>query len=46
MSDTGIKAKLKGRGGRVDRSPLGTWFWDTDRVLLTLTLARYVADAP
>ena len=41
MSDTGIKAKLKGRGGRVDRSPLGTWFWDTDRVLLTLTLALF-----
>jgi cell division protein FtsW len=41
MTDTGIKAKLKGRGGRVDRSPLGTWFWDTDRVLLTLTLALF-----
>ncbi|WP_375287538.1 putative peptidoglycan glycosyltransferase FtsW [Sphingomonas sp.] len=38
MSDKGLKAKLKGRGGRVDRSPLGTWFWDTDRVLLLLTL--------
>lgn len=35
----GLKARLRGRGGRVDRSPLGTWFWDTDRVLLLLTLA-------
>ena len=26
------------RGGRGDRSPLGTWFWDIDRVLLVLTL--------
>ena len=42
MSETaGIRAKLQGRGGRVDRSPLGTWFWDTDRVLLTLTLALF-----
>ncbi len=42
MSDErpeGIKARLRGRGGRVDRSPFGTWFWDTDRVLLLLTLA-------
>ena len=40
MTDTarGL-ASLKGRGGRGDRSPLGTWFWDTDRVLLLLTLA-------
>ena len=38
-TETGLKAKLRGRGGRVDRSPLGTWFWDTDRVLLSLTLA-------
>ncbi|WP_230481460.1 FtsW/RodA/SpoVE family cell cycle protein [Sphingomonas sp. Leaf21] len=29
---------MKGRGGRGDRSPLGTWFWDIDRVLLLLTL--------
>nr|WP_276040096.1 putative peptidoglycan glycosyltransferase FtsW [Sphingomonas sp. GM_Shp_1] len=29
---------IKGRGGRGDRSPLGTWFWDIDRVLLLLTL--------
>ena len=42
MSDEaprGLKAKLRGRGGRVDRSPLGTWFWDTDRLLLLLTMA-------
>ena len=35
---SGIKAKLRNRGGRGDRSPLGTWFWDIDRVLLLLTL--------
>ena len=29
---------MKGRGGRGDRSPLGTWFWDIDRMLLLLTL--------
>jgi cell division protein FtsW len=33
----GLAARLKGRGGRGDRSPLGTWFWDIDRVLLLLT---------
>ena len=31
-------AKVKRRGGRGDRSPLGTWFWDIDRMLLLLTL--------
>ncbi|MDQ2892159.1 MAG: FtsW/RodA/SpoVE family cell cycle protein, partial [Pseudomonadota bacterium] len=31
-------AKVKQRGGRGDRSPLGTWFWDIDRMLLLLTL--------
>jgi cell division protein FtsW len=25
-------------GGRTDRSPLGMWFWDIDRVVLLLTL--------
>lgn len=39
VSEAGLRARLKGRGGRGDRSPLGTWFWDTDRVLLLLTLA-------
>ena len=34
----GIIAKVKRRGGRGDRSPLGTWFWDIDRMLLGLTL--------
>jgi cell division protein FtsW len=34
----GIMSRMKGRGGRGDRSPLGTWFWDIDRVLLLLTL--------
>nr|WP_184116286.1 putative peptidoglycan glycosyltransferase FtsW [Sphingomonas abaci] len=29
---------MKKRGGRGDRSPLGTWFWDIDRMLLLLTL--------
>ncbi|MGL4312533.1 MAG: peptidoglycan glycosyltransferase FtsW [Sphingomonas sp.] len=31
-------AKMKPRGGRGDRSPLGMWFWDIDRVLLLLAL--------
>ena len=26
------------QGGRTDRSPLGMWFWDIDRVVLLLTL--------
>ena len=44
MTDTasiepGLRERLKERGGRGDRSPLGTWFWDTDRVLLLLTFA-------
>ena len=34
----GIVAKMKRRGGRGDQSPLGTWFWDIDRMLLLLTL--------
>lgn len=29
---------MKGRGGRGDRSALGMWFWDIDRMLLLLTL--------
>lgn len=29
---------MKGRGGRGDRTALGMWFWDIDRVLLLLTL--------
>ncbi|MBD8639148.1 FtsW/RodA/SpoVE family cell cycle protein [Sphingomonas sp. CFBP 13733] len=29
---------MKRRGGRGDQSPLGTWFWDIDRMLLLLTL--------
>ncbi len=37
-ADTSIIAKVKRRGGRGDRSPLGTWFWDIDRMLLLLTL--------
>ncbi len=44
MSDLGVRkaegrivGKLRGRGGRGDRSPLGAWFWDVDRVLLLLT---------
>lgn len=31
-------ASVKPRGGRGDRSPLGMWFWDIDRVLLVLAL--------
>lgn len=30
--------RMKGEGGRGDRSALGMWFWDIDRVLLLLTL--------
>jgi cell division protein FtsW len=33
-----LLAQVKKRGGRGDRSPLGTWFWDIDRMLLLLTL--------
>ena len=42
MSDAvrreGIVAKVKRRGGRGDRSPLGAWFFDVDRMLLGLAL--------
>lgn len=31
-------AQVRKRGGRGDRSPLGTWFWDIDRMLLLLTM--------
>ena len=34
-----IWQSMKGRGTRADRSVLGTWFWDIDRVLLALALA-------
>lgn len=34
----GLVAKVKRRGGRGDRSPLGAWFFDVDRMLLGLTL--------
>ncbi|HEU0067197.1 MAG TPA: FtsW/RodA/SpoVE family cell cycle protein, partial [Sphingomonas sp.] len=34
----GLVAQMQRRGGRGDRSPLGTWFWDIDRMLLLLTL--------
>jgi len=30
--------RMRPRGGRGDRSPLGMWFWDIDRVLLLLAL--------
>jgi cell division protein FtsW len=30
--------RMKGGGGRGDRSALGMWFWDIDRMLLLLTL--------
>ncbi|WP_375272122.1 FtsW/RodA/SpoVE family cell cycle protein [Sphingomonas sp.] len=40
MNDMGAirRGRLQGRGGRGDPSPLGTWFWDIDRVLLLLAL--------
>jgi cell division protein FtsW len=31
-------ARMRPRGGRGDRSPLGMWFWDIDRLLLLLAL--------
>ena len=31
-------AKVRPRGGRGDRSPIGMWFWDIDRVLLLLAM--------
>ena len=33
----GIVAKVRRRGGRGDRSPVGAWFFDVDRMLLGLT---------
>ena len=39
LDNGGLHARLRARGGRGDRSPLGTWFWDTDRMLLLLTFA-------
>ena len=33
----GFFTRVRTRGGRGDRSPLGTWFFDIDRVLLLLT---------
>jgi len=30
--------RMKGKGGRGDRSALGMWFWDIDRLLLLLAL--------
>ena len=38
VRNAGLIAKVKRRGGRGDRSALGTWFWDIDRMLLLLTL--------
>lgn len=35
---SGVWSRMKGRGGRGDRSALGMWFWDIDRVLLLLAL--------
>ena len=33
------KVSFSNRLGRGDRSPLGVWFWELDRVLLSLMLA-------
>jgi cell division protein FtsW len=38
VRNAGLIANVKRRGGRGDRSALGTWFWDIDRMLLLLTL--------
>ncbi|MES2755608.1 MAG: putative peptidoglycan glycosyltransferase FtsW [Pseudomonadota bacterium] len=35
---TGLWSQVRDRGGRGDRSPLGLWIWDIDRVLLLLAL--------
>jgi cell division protein FtsW len=35
---SGMWMRMKDRGGRGDRSALGMWFWDIDRVLLLLAL--------
>lgn len=37
-SKSGLWSQVKDRGGRGDRSPLGLWIWDIDRVLLLLAL--------
>lgn len=34
----GMWSRVKDRGGRGDRSALGMWFWDIDRVLLLIAL--------
>ena len=34
----GLWSQVKDSGGRGDRSPLGLWIWDIDRVLLLLAL--------
>ena len=34
----GFWARMRPRGGRGDRSAIGMWFWDIDRVLLLLAL--------
>ncbi len=34
----GVLARVARRGGRADRSALGSWFWDIDWMLLILTL--------
>ena len=36
--EPGFVARIKRRGGRGDRSLLGTWFFDIDRMLLVLAL--------
>lgn len=42
MNDTSVPVgwwrRVQRGGGRGDRSALGTWFWDLDRVLLLLTM--------
>ena len=35
---TSLWKRMQGSGGRSDRSWLGMWFWDIDRVLLLLVL--------
>lgn len=37
-----IGAAARAIGGRGDRTPIGTWFWEIDRVLLTMALVLIV----
>ncbi len=42
----GLWSQVKDRGGSGDRSALGLWIWDIDRVLLALALVMMMLRAP